>query len=561
MPDRSSTHRLPFGFRIAGIGAPPRRGITASTDDMDNFSNSQSVRKQVITTRGGVVAAQHRRAAEVGAAVLEAGGDAVDAAVASSFAIGVLEPWMSGPAAGGCMTLWRAGEQRARVVDYGMRAPGALDPADYPLTGDGRVGDLFPWPLVVGDRNVQGASAVAVPGVIAGMALAHQAHGRLPWRDLVLPAAQLAQTGLLVDWYSALLTASAAPGLSLDADAAAMFLDDGRWPIMSSWTATQQRHLDQSAFARTLRQIAEEGADAFYRGDIGRALAQDVQAKGGCLSAADLAGYRAEWRDPLVIPYRGGRVFAAPGLTGGPTLAAALAQLSREHTPTEGRPGAASYRAMARALQAAFAARLQGMGDHESPTAPGCTTHFSVVDRHGNFCAVTQTLLSIFGARVVSPSTGLLLNNGIMWFDPEPGKPNSLGPCKRCLTNYCPVVGETADGRRFALGASGGRKIMGAVLQLSAFMMDHGLSLEDAFHQPRIDVSGGNEVLADLALPADVLQALQAEFAVATTRRQVFPFAFACPSAVLREQDLNMGCTEVMSPWGDAVAERLPASA
>ena len=99
--------------------------------------------------------------------------------------------------------------------------------------------------------------------------------------------------------------------------------------------------------------------------------------------------------------------------------------------------------------------------------APSCTTHFSVVDRHGNLCSVTQTLLSIFGSRVVSPSTGLLLNNGIMWFDPEPGKPNSLGPGKRCLGNFCPVIGEGGDGRRFALGASGGRKIIGAVLQIS----------------------------------------------------------------------------------------------
>jgi gamma-glutamyltranspeptidase/glutathione hydrolase len=525
---------------------------------MDNFSNSQTVRKQVISTRGGVVAAQHRRAAEVGAAVLEAGGDAVDAAVATSFAIGVVEPWMSGPAAGGCMTLWRAGEQRAHVVDFGMRSPRALDPAQYPLTGDGRVADLFPWPAVEGDRNVQGASAVAVPGVVAGMGLVHGSFGRMPWRDLVLPAAQLAEQGLIVDWYSALLTASTARALSLDPDAAAMFLDEGRWPAMGGWTTTQQRHLDQKAFARTLRQIADEGPDAFYRGDIAQALVRDVQAKGGCLSLEDLAGYRAERVDPLVIDYRGGRLFAAPGLTGGPTLAAALAQLSREHQPAPGLPGPASYLATARALHAAFQARLQGMGDHESPSAPACTTHFSVVDRHGNLCSVTQTLLSMFGSRVVSPSTGLLLNNGVMWFDPEPGKPNSLGPDKRCLANYCPVVGQTADGRHFAVGASGGRKILGAVLQLSLFMMDHGMSLEQAFHQPRIDLSGDQgAVLADAQLPSAVLEALGAEFATATTRRQVFPYAFACPSGVSRDGDLNMGCTEVMSPWGDAVAERL----
>ncbi len=525
---------------------------------MDNFSNSQIVRKQVIATRGGVVAAQHKRAAEVGAAVLEAGGDAVDAAVATSFALGVVEPWMSGPAAGGCMTLWRAGESRAHVIDYGMRSPGALDPADYPLSGDGRSADLFPWPTVVNDRNVQGATAVAVPGVVAGMALAHQHFGRMPWRDVVQPAAQLAEQGLIVDWYSALLTASTARALSLDADAAAMFLEDGCWPLMSSWTSTQALHLNQKAFARSLRQIAAEGADAFYRGDMSQALVRDVQAKGGCLSLQDLASYKAELLEPLVIEHRGGRLFAAPGLTGGPTLSTAMAQLAREPAPPPGMPGAATYRANAHALHAAFQARLQGMGDHESPKAPGCTTHFSVVDRHGNLCSVTQTLLSIFGSRVVSPSTGLLLNNGVMWFDPEPGKPNSLGPNKRCLTNYCPVVGQTTDGRQFAVGASGGRKILGAVMQLSLFMMDHGMSLEQAFHQPRIDVSGDRgEVLADAALPPDVLAALQAEFSTTTTRNQVFPYAFACPSGVLRERGMNMGCAEVMSPWGDAVAERV----
>ncbi|NDG42488.1 MAG: gamma-glutamyltransferase, partial [Betaproteobacteria bacterium] len=121
---------------------------------MDNFSNSQIVRKTVIATRGGVVSAQHRRAAEAGAAVLEAGGDAVDAAVATSFALGVVEPWMSGVAAGGCMTLWRADEAQAQCLDYGMRSPRELNPANYPLSGGARSSDMFSWAAVVGDRNV-----------------------------------------------------------------------------------------------------------------------------------------------------------------------------------------------------------------------------------------------------------------------------------------------------------------------------------------------------------------------------------------------------------------------
>jgi gamma-glutamyltranspeptidase/glutathione hydrolase len=530
---------------------------------MDNFSRSQIVRKAVIPTRGGVVAAAHRRAAEVGASVLDAGGDAVDAAVAVSFAIGVVEPWMSGPAAGGAMVLWRAGESRARVVDYGMRSPIGLDPADYPLTGSGTAKDLFTWPAVLDDRNVQGATAVAVPGVVSGMGLAHKEYGRLPWRDLVAPAVRLAKEGLLVDWFSALLTASVARSLAADPDAARLFLDDGTWPICGAWATACDRHLDQSAMAATLEQLAHHGPREFYEGDVARALVRDLQAKGSRMSEADLAGYEARIVDAQAVRYRDGCIYVAPGLTGGPTLAQALGLLEAAMTPVRGTPDAASYVAYARALDQAFNTRLAGMGDTpgdaaglaEAGHAPSCTTHFSIVDRHGNMCSVTQTLLSIFGSRVVSPSTGLLLNNGIMWFDPVPGKPNSLGPGKRCLGNFCPVLGEASDGRRFALGASGGRRIIGAVLQIISFMLDHGLTLEEAFHQQRIDVSGDGKATADRTLPQGVLDALAAAFPTTTAVRTNFPYAFACPAAVLRERDLNMGCTEIMSPWGDAVAE------
>lgn len=495
------------------------------------------------------MASQHRRAAEVGAAVLEAGGDAIDAAVATSFALGVVEPWMSGVAAGGCMVLWRAKERKAHVVDYGMRSPRALDPADYPLAGEGKAMDLFAWPLVKDDRNVQGATAVAVPGVVAGMALAHERFGRVPWRELVAPAAALAAEGMRADWYSGLLIASAARGLAADPDAAAMFLEDKRWPILGTWTALTEKRLDQRRLAATLETIARDGPKALYGGDVGAAMAKDVRDKGGCLSLADLSAYRAQLAEPLEVAYRGGRVFAAPGMTGGPALAHALQILTDVNKP--------SYADYARALEAAWAQRLRQSGDREAPGAPpACTTHFSVVDRQGNLCAVTQTLLSIFGSRVVSPSTGALLNNGIMWFDPEPGKPNSLAPGKRCLGNYCPAIGENADGARFAIGASGGRKIVGTVMQLASFLIDHGMSFEAAFHHPRIDMSGTRPVIADLSMPARELRELEAAFPVRTARRLCFPYAFAVPAGVLREGELNMGCTEVMSPWGDAVAER-----
>ena len=495
----------------------------------------------MVATPGGVVAAQHRRAAEVGAAVLEAGGDAVDAAVATSFAIGVVEPWMSGLAAGGCMQIWRADEARAHTVDYGMRSPRELDPADYPVIG-GKAQDLFAWPRVKDDRNVQGVTAVAVPGVVAGMALAHERFGTMPWRELVAPAVALAREGLMVDWYAGLMIASNSRALAQDPDAAALFLEEGRWPPQLNWTSANEKHLNQSTLSSSLEAVSRDGAKALYGGDVGRALVKDVRAKGGSLCLADLEAYRPHIVGALEVPYRGGRVIAAPGMTGGPTLAVALKNLQKKE-----KPGYIDY---ARALDAAWGERFQTMGDKE-----GCTTHFSVVDRAGNLCAVTQTLLSVFGSRVVSPSTGIPLNNGIMWFDPEPGKPNSLAPGKRCLGNYCPVVGETPEGARFALGASGGRKILGTVLQLSSFLIDHGASLEEAFHRPRIDMSGDGRVIADRALPPDVIKQLGEFMPTTTARRGIFPYAFAVPAGVLRSRGLNMGCTEIMSPWGDAVAQ------
>lgn len=519
----------------------------------DNFSQTQVVRKPAVQSRHGIVASQHIVAANVGAGILAQGGDAIDAAVATSMALGVVEPWMSGLAAGGCMIVWRAKEKKAYVVNFGMRSPGALNPADYPLSGKGVASDLFPWQHVVDDRNIKGATAVAVPGLVAGMGLAHKTFGTLAWEKLVMPAAELADQGMLADWYSALLTGANARELTEDPDTAHYFLEEGKWPILGGWTSVEQKRLNQKTLAATLRTLAHEGPDAFYHGSIGQALVRDIQAKGGCLTMEDLRSYEAQIVEPLTYEYAKGRIFAAPALTGGPTYLQALQWLVSNPQTNEG-VNEQTYRGFAKALASAFEHRLNAMGDHESPKAPGSTTHFSVVDREGNMCAVTQTLLSIFGSRVTSPSTGLLLNNGIMWFDPEPGKPNSLAPGKRCLTNYCPVIGQSSNGLSFAIGASGGRKILGSVLQISQFMMEHGLNLEQAFEQPRIDVSGTTKIVADPKLGPDILSALETVLPVSTARRNIYPYAYACPAGVARQNDMNFGCTETFTPWGDAVA-------
>ncbi len=168
--------------------------------------------------------------------------------------------------------------------------------------------------------------------------------------------------------------------------------------------------------------------------------------------------------------------------------------------------------------------------------------------------AVTQTLLSIFGSKVMLPKRGLLMNNGIVWFGPEPGRLNSLAPDKRCLTNICPVIG-VDRGRMFGLGGSRGRKIMSAVLLLTSFLNDLGMSLEDAFHQSRIDCSLAGHVIVEEALPEDVAAVIAQDCPAERAKCTVYPYAFACPSGVLRDGDQNQRIAEISSPWSDAVSE------
>jgi gamma-glutamyltranspeptidase/glutathione hydrolase len=527
----------------------------------DQFSHAQQIRKPAVVSKGGIVAAQSRKAAEIGARVLAAGGDCVDAVIATTFALGVLEPWMSGVGGGGAMVLFRAREDRHEVIDYGMRAPAGLRPEDYPLTGDGVASDIFPWARVEGDRNLHGPGSIAVPGVVAGMEEAHRRHARLPWRELLGPAVDLAGEGLRVDWWTTLMIASSAPDLRRYPASAAAYLQDGL-PPNAQWGIKSRVSLPQDRLTAALSYLAENGPRDFYEGDLARSMVADVQAGGGLLSLEDLAAFRAHGREPLTIPYRGGKVYATPELTCGPTLAHTLRLLQQNLQPAHGGPDGAAYTAYATALQSAYRERLRGMGDADGQRAlgaehlaPACTTHFSVVDREGNMAAVTQTLLSTFGSKYVLPQTGVTMNNGIMWFDPTPGGPNSLAPGKRCLTNYTPVLAQTADGRRLAVRASGGRRILPAVAQLLSFVMDYGMDLDAAIHQPRIDASEGALVVGDVRLPMQAQEALRAHFDYEEARVQTLPMKFACPSVVLREGGTNSGATEIFQPWGEAVAE------
>jgi gamma-glutamyltranspeptidase/glutathione hydrolase len=512
------------------------------------------VRKEAARSALGVVAAQHRRAAEVGAEVLHAGGNAVDAAIAASLALAALEPWMSGLGGGGCMLHREAATGRTFALDFGMVAPLGLDPADYPLTG-GTGGDLFGWPAVQGDRNVRGPLAMAVPGQAAGLALAHERFGTVPFAELAAPAIRLAEEGLAADWFAGLLVAGAMADLARYPTTRRVWLPDGA-PPLPDWGG-EPRRVPLPGLADTLRQLAEEGPRSLYRGGLASALLQDLAEVGARIAAADLEGYEARLAEPLTVAYRDAELALMPGPYAGGAMAGCLERLGARVFAGP-RPGAEAYAAYAAALEAAYAERIGGAAP--ARPAPSCTSHLSVVDRHGNLVALTQTLLSLFGSKVLLPRTGILMNNGVMWFDPRPGRPNSLAPAKRPLSNMCPVVASRGGAPFLALGASGGRRILPAVLQVASFLADFRMPLDAAFAQPRIDASGGGTVTVDARLGPAIAGALAASHGVRIMPPTVYPLLFACPVAVARDpgDGLNHGAVEPWQPWGDAVAERGP---
>jgi gamma-glutamyltranspeptidase/glutathione hydrolase len=508
------------------------------------------VRKPVAASRGGVVAAQNGVAAGIGAEILAAGGSAVDAVVATAFALSVREPWNSGLGGIGFMVVTPPGGGRAEVVDFGPVAPAGLDPAAYALTGE-TITELFTWPRVVDDRNMHGPMSVAIPSAVRGYALAVERFGRTPWRDLVAPAVALARQGLPVDWWVTLKTASAAADLRRYDESRAVWLPSGLPPVAPA--NGEAPALGLGRLGDTLARLAEYGPDDFYQGEIAQAIAGDLRAAGGALSLADLANCRARTVPSLEIPYRDYSLQAARGLTAAPTLADVLDRLSSKRFAQA--PDAGYFEAVIDALQQAYHARLEGLGDI-SPPGESCTTHITAIDREGGIAALTTTLLSTFGSRYVLPQTGILMNNGIMWFDPRPGRPNSLASGKRALTNMCPLIA-TRDGRaRFGLGASGGRRILAAVVQLASFIVDFAMTAGEAAHHPRIDVSGETGIAIDRRLPELMRERLASRRGAAVVEHTAFPALFACPNLVLRGEDgLNYGVADVMSPWSAAVAE------
>ena len=507
--------------------------------------------KPSATGKRGMVVSQVKTAAEAGVAVLDAGGNAVDAAVATALALAVVEPWNNGLGGIGFALVHRAGQPAAEVVDFGPVAPRGADPAPYRLTGKIK-NDLFPWPEVEGDINVHGPLSVVIPSAVAGYELMHRRWGRLKLAEVIGPAVALARRGLPQDWYTTLKVANSAAVLRLYPESAKIYLPDGLPPVPPYQGAPG--FLPLGNLQATLERLAKAGLRDFYQGDIAAAIVADMRAMGGILSAEDLFQCHARVMPAMEVNWRGRTLQLSGGLTAAPTLARVLEGMAG--APYGKTPSAAWFVALARAMKAAYAERLAGLGDAEPKAAESCTTHLTVCDAEGTMVSMTTTLLSSMGSRMVLAQSGVLMNNGMMWFDPQPGTPNAIAPGKRPLTNMLPIILKDANRPWIAAGASGGRRIMAAVFQLMTFTADFGMSPEAAAHYPRIDVSGPDGVTADRRLPAQVLEALAAEGPLEIVEHSAVPINFANPNLIAQAADgTRVGISDAASPWSGAVAQ------
>ncbi|MGH2345689.1 MAG: gamma-glutamyltransferase [Chloroflexota bacterium] len=497
-----------------------------------------SVQKSEVVTGGGMVTALHPLAAEAGAAVLRDGGNAVDAAVTMAFALAVVEPCMSGLGGGGAMVVYAPDAGVQCTIDHNMRAPLSASPAMFDLTPDAAPRGFYGWPAVRDDANIVGYQSMAVPGSVAGLCLGLERFGTIDLDQALRPAIALAEDGFPVDWALALHLTAAAREMHRFPGTTDIFFRDG-FPLISEG-ADGPDHLRQRDLARTLTLLARHGPDVFYHGEIAERICSAMTANGGLVKARDLAEYVPLMEKHGALPsYRGHPIVGVLKGSGSTTTLEMLKILEQFPMAEFGHNSAAAARILAEVFNRGFVDRFSLIDNADpanvpteriwsqdyaermaaeirrseylpdlkvpaaAPKRPGHTTHLSAVDRGRTSVALTQTLLSLFGSMVVIPETWIIMNNGMMWFDPRPGQANSIEGGKRCLSAISPLI--LLDREQslpyLVVGASGGRKIITAVAQVISNVIDHGMGVQDAVAAARVHRELG-EILIDSRLGA-----------------------------------------------------------
>lgn len=470
-------------------------------------------KSRITTADNAVVVSGNVIASQVGADIMRRGGNAVDAAVATGFALAVVHPEAGNIGGGGFMVI-RMKDGSSYAIDYREVAPGRAT-RDMFVDHNGNPTNL----------SITGHLAAGVPGAVAGMAEAHRRLGRLPWREVVEPAVRLAREGFVVDSFRFRSIESDRERLYLFPGSRRAFLpDSGHAPAPGSrWR--------QEDLGRTLAAIRDQGRDGFYRGWVADSIVAEMERGGGIISHQDLIDYRAEWRDPVQIDYRGYTILSMPPASSGGVTMAQILNIMEGWSSLPKFGTAELLHREAEAMRRAFTDRNVYLGDPEfvqmplamllsqsyadslhaqigrraSKTAPFDpsirtgfnTTHYSVVDNEGNAVSVTTTLNNSYGSGVTVSGAGFLLNDEMDDFATAPGKPNMFGlvqgeanrvePGKRMLSAMTPsIVLDKNDQLYMVVGTPGGPRIITMVYHVISNVIDHGMSLEEAVAAPRM---------------------------------------------------------------------------
>ncbi len=459
-----------------------------------------------------MVASNNSLAAEVGAEVMKQGGNAIDGAVATGFALAVTFPEAGNLGGGGYMVI-RMADGRVAALDYREVAPLAATHDMYVGANGKLTGE-----------SVIGPRASGVPGAVAGMLEAHRKYGRLPVAKVLAPAIRLASEGFIVD--STLFSSLAGDKYRIESFAGkSVFFPNGAPPPIGS-------RLRQPQLARTIRLISDSGAAAFYRGSIADSIAAQMRRDGGLITKADLARYRPVWRDPIRSSYRGYSLISMPPSSSGGITVTEMLNILEAYGPPAPFGTAERVHAVASASQRAFVDRNSKLGDPGFVRVPTSTlasksyarsiarsisrdradpttrvasrsgegnetTHWSVVDQSGNAVATTSTLNDLYGSGVYVSGAGFFLNDEMDDFTSQPGTPNmfgliqgeanSIAPGKRMLSAMSPTIVLDPKGHLLLVtGARGGPRIISATSQIILNVIDHRMSLADAVSAPRL---------------------------------------------------------------------------
>jgi gamma-glutamyltranspeptidase/glutathione hydrolase len=475
----------------------------------------------VVEAEHGMVVSAHRLASEVGVRILEAGGNAVDAAVGVGYALAVVDPCCGNIGGGGLMTVHLA-DSRETFINFRETAPAAAAAGMY-LDAKG---DL------VTDLSRHGYLAAGVPGTVMGLDHAATKYGRLPRAQLIAPAIALARDGFVLSRADTDILGARADRFAKDPGAAAIFLR----PDGSHFEPGDR--LVQHDLAATLELISEQGPAAFYKGPIAAAVAKASRENGGVLAAEDFAAYTVTEAAPLGCSYRGYHIVSAPPpSSGGATMCEILNILEGYEVGASGFRSARSVHLMVEAMRRGYRDRNAYLGDPEfvanpverllskdyaaslraeiargdadrvgpkgAPREKPETTHYSVADGEGNAVAVTYTINGYFGAGVVAPGTGFFLNNEMDDFTVKPGapnlyglvqgEPNAIAPGKRPLSSMAPTLVERDGQVVLVLGSPGGSRIITTVLETIMNIIDHGMGAQEAVDAPRLHHQGQPE--------------------------------------------------------------------